>query len=179
MACGAAVAKETGWVDLLHSFVQQSNTAWCIIQCQKKVNHSTVASQERTPAKPPAMPGLLAGQTYRRAQWAFPVLRTCLIVTTRYGRSRNQPLPNSQHDCSSGRRRRIAKPARTVTLSRRLSKQSWVCSVAGSDCVWLRLGMRMPRMWRTALLLAVRNDGSSCCVGTKIPFLFILHNFYA
>ena len=140
----------------------------------KKIIHSTAASQERTPAKLPAVAGLPAGQTYWRARWASPVSRTCLIVTTRYGRSRNQPLPNS---CSCCRRRGIAKPARTVTLSRRPSKQSWVCSAAGSACIWLRLGMRMPRVWRTAVLLAVRSGGSSCCVGTKILFRFILHTF--
>jgi len=60
----------------------------------KKVNYSTVVSQERTPANPPAIPGLLVGQTCWRAWWTLPVLRTCLIVTTRYGRSRNQALSN-------------------------------------------------------------------------------------
>jgi len=48
---------------------------------QKKVNHSTAASQERTPAKPSAVPGLPAGNTCWRTRWASPVLRTCLIVT--------------------------------------------------------------------------------------------------
>jgi len=132
----------------------------------KKINHTTAASEERTPAKPPAVPGLPAGQTYWRARWASPVSRTCLIVTTRYGRSRNQPLPNS---CSCCRCRGIAKPARTVTLSRRPSKQSWVCSPAGSARIWWRLGMRMPRVWRTAVLLAVRSDGSRYCVEQKSP----------
>jgi len=143
----------------------------------KKVNHSTAASQERTPANPPAVPGLLAGKTYCRARWASFVLRTCLIATTRYGRSRNQPLPNSQHGCSCCRRRGIAKPARTVTLSRRPSMQSWVCCTAGSGCFWLRLGTRMPRVWRTVVLLEVWSDGSTSCIGTKIPFRFILHTF--
>jgi len=65
-----------------------------IIWFIQEYHHSTAASQERTPVKPPAMPGLPAGQTCWRARWASPVLRTCLIATTRYGRSRNQPLPN-------------------------------------------------------------------------------------
>ena len=143
----------------------------------KKVNHSTAASQERTPANPPAVPGLLAGKTYCRARWASFVLRTCLIATTRYGRSRNQPLQNSQHGCSCCRRRGIAIPARTVTLSRRPSMQSWVCCTAGSGCFWLRLGTRMPRVWRTVVLLEVWSDGSTSCIGTKIPFRFILHTF--
>jgi len=138
-----------------------------------------VVSQERMPAKPPAVSGLQAGQTCWRARWTSLVLRTCLIVTTQYGRSRNQTMPNSQHDCSCGRRLGIAKPARTVTLSRRPSKKSWVCSAAGSVFIWLRLGMRMPWMWYTTVLLAVRNYGFSCCVGTKIPFRFILHTFDA
>jgi len=61
----------------------------------------------------------------------------------RYGRSRIQPLPNSQHGCSWGRRQQIAKPALTVTLTQRLR----VYSTAGSVCIWLWLGMRIPRMW--------------------------------
>jgi len=40
-----------------------------------KVNHRTAASQERTPAKLPAVPGLPVGQTCWRARWTSPVLR--------------------------------------------------------------------------------------------------------
>jgi len=138
--------KYAGW-GLLHIFCAAAQH--CIIHhtVHKKVNHSTAASQERTPVKPPAVPGLPVGQTCWRARWASPVLRTCLIPTTWYGRSRNQPLPNRQHGCSCCRRRGIAKPTLTVTLSRWTSKQSCVCHAVGSDCIWLRLGMRMPRVW--------------------------------
>jgi len=80
----------------------------------KQVNHSTAASQERTPANLPAVPGLPAGHTCWRARWVSPVLRTCLVATTLYARSRYQPLPNSEHGCSCCRRRGIAKPARTM-----------------------------------------------------------------
>jgi len=41
-----------------------------------------------------------ARQTCRRERLASPVLRTCLIATTRYGKSRNPPPQSSQHDCS-------------------------------------------------------------------------------
>jgi hypothetical protein len=62
-----------------------------------------------------------ARQTCWREQLASPVLRTCLITTTRYGKSRNPPPPSSQHGCSWCGCRGIAKHARTVALSRRLS----------------------------------------------------------
>jgi len=91
----------------------------------------------------------------------------------------DQPLPNSLHGCSCCRRRGIAKPAHTVTLSGRTSTQSWVCCAVGSGCIWLRLDMRMPRLCRTAVLLAVWSNGSTSCVWTKIPFRFILHTFNA
>ena len=132
----------------------------CIIHhtVHNKVNHSTAASQRRTPAKLPAVPGLPAGQTCWRARWASPVLRTCLIGTTQYGRSRNQILPNCRHGCPCCTRRGIAKPARTVTLSQRPSKQSWVCCAAGSGCILLRLGMRV---WQTVCTF-VRTQARAC-----------------
>jgi len=176
-ACWAAVGEEIGWVGtaayVLYSSPTLHDTSYSAQQ--SKLQHSGVTGAHAS--ETPAVPGLPAGQTCWRARWVSPVLRTCLIATTRYGRSRNQPLTNSQHGCPCCRRRGIAKPARTVTLSRRPSKQSWICCAAGSGCIWLRLGMRMPRVWRTAVLLAVQSDGSTCCVGTKIPFRFILHTF--
>jgi len=61
--------KYAGW-GLLHMFCAAAQHCMIHHTVHKKVNHSTAASQERTPAKLPAVPGLPAGQICWRAPWA-------------------------------------------------------------------------------------------------------------
>jgi len=135
----AVVAKEIGWVGaaayVLCSSPTLHDTSYSAQQSKPQYRGVTGAhASEAACAQAPSRTDMLA------RTWSSPVLRTCLIVTTRHGRSRNQPLSNCQHGCPCCTRRGIAKPARTVTLSRRPSKQSWICCTAGSELYLVAAG---------------------------------------
>ena len=86
-------------------------------------------SSARQGSRPPYPVSRAAGETCWCARWASPMLKTCLIAT-RYGRSRNQTMSNSQHDYSWCRRPRIAKLAHTLTTAEQVVVGMFYCRVS-------------------------------------------------
>jgi len=142
-ACWAAVAKEIGWVGATE-----------YVLCNSPTLYDTSYSAQKSKPQYSGVTGAYASEAVRRPRAPG---RTDMLALA-MGITRVEDRPDRDYTvwevhckqptwCSCCRRRGIVKPALTVTLSRRPSKQSWVCQTAGSGCIWLRLGMRMPRVW--------------------------------
>jgi len=90
--------------------------------------HSSARQRSRTD-----MLSRAAGPTYIRAQWVSTVLRTCMIATARYGRSRNQPLLLLKESHSRiGRLVRVYRYLCVYLLKGRESEREKAFSCAGA-----------------------------------------------
>jgi len=114
-----------------------------------------------------------ARQICRCVLLASPSWSTCPIATTRYGRSRNSPQPKTNMAAPGAGAAELPNvPALWLSYDSRASSRGSELAVVGSACIRLRQGMKMPRVWRTVVLRATGNEGSSCCVvATSWPLL--------